>query len=133
MKVFKVWLLVIGSWLFKFGAPLGVAYWKFAIYKEGVGGSFFFFIASIVFIGFYIKIRRTIKKMKTVRTKAVIKSFLGMGTGGLLFFMVDYIGTNFTELTWVVLAYIGGCLISGIFEFIAINTDNEYCDEIGVI
>lgn len=133
MKVFKVWLSIIFSWIFKFGAPLGVAYWKFGIYKEGVGGSFFFFIFGIIIIGFYIKIKKVIKKMKTTRTKTVVKGIVGMATGGLLYFMVSYIGTNFTELTWVVLTYIGGCLLSAILEFIAVNIDKDYCDEIGVI
>ena len=133
MKQVKVWLFLILSWLIKFGAPIGVAYWKFAIYKEGVGGSFFYFVLTIIFITFYIKVRKIIKKMKTTRTKTVVKGIVSTFTGTMLYFVVDYIGTNFSELTWVVLTVIAASIIGVVPEFIAVGIDEKYCDEIGVI
>ena len=133
MKAVKIWLLIILSWLIKFGAPLGVAYWKFAVYQEGIGGSFFFFIVSIIAIAFYVKMRKIVKKMDTNKTKTVVKGLVGVFTATMLYFVVNYIGENFNELTWVMLTLIGANILAVVPEFIAVGIDKEYCDGIGVI
>jgi hypothetical protein len=133
MTKLKIWIGVIFSYLIKFGAPLGIAYWKFAVYEEGVGGSFFFFIVGIIFIAFYVKLRNVIKKQKASRTKVVFKLFLNVITGAMIYFIVDYIGTNFNELVWVVLSWIGAYLASSIIDFFVIPLDPLYLEEIGVI
>lgn len=129
----KIWLGIIFSYLIKFGAPLGIAYWKFAIYDEGIGGSFFFFILAIIFVAFYVKLSKVIKKQKASRTKVVFKLFHNVITGAMLYGITSYIGANFAELVWVVLAWIGGALISSIIDFLVVPLDREYIEEIGVI
>ena len=129
----KIWLGIIFDYLFKFGTPLGVAYWKFAVYKEGVGGSIWYFILGIVFISFYVTMARSIKKQKASRTKTVFKAFLNSMTGLALYFIVYYIGANFTELVWVVLAWIGGYFIGSVIEFFVIGIDKEYIQGLEVI
>jgi len=133
MLKFKIWLGVIFSFLLKFGTPAGIAYWKFAIYKEGVGGSFFFFVVGIIFAAFYIKLRGVIKKQKASRTKVVFKLFLTMTTGAMLYGITSYIGTNFTELIWVILSWLAGYLLASIIDFFVVNLDKDYLEEIGVI
>ena len=130
---FRIWLGIIFSYLIKFGAPLGIAYWKFAIYDEGIGGSFFFFILAIIFVAFYVKLSKVIKKQKASRTKVVFKLFHNVITGAMLYGITSYIGANFTELVWVVLAWIGGALMSSIIDFFIVPLDREYIEEIGVI
>lgn len=130
---FRIWLGIIFSYLIKFGAPLGIAYWKFAIYDEGVGGSFFFFILAIIFAAFYVKLSKIIKKQKASRTKVVFKLFHNVITGAMLYGITSYIGANFNQLVWVVLAWIGAYLISSIIDFFIVPLDREYIEEIGVI
>ena len=132
-KRLKIWLGVILDYGIKFGVPLGVTYWKFAIHKEGVGGSFFFFIAAIIFIAFYAKLSKIIKKQKASVTKIVFKTLKNVITGGILYVIVNYIGVNFTQLIWVVLSWIGAYLIGSVIEIMIVNIDNEYINEIGVI
>lgn len=130
---FKIWLGVVLSMLIKFGAPLGVAYWKFAIYTEGVGGSFFFFIVAIIFGAFYVKLSKIIKKQKASRTKVVFKAFLNLLTGLLIYNLVNYIGANFVELFWVVLTWMGSNLLASVIDWFVVALDPIYLEEIGVI
>jgi hypothetical protein len=129
----KIWIGIILSFLFKFGLPLGVAYWKFGIAQEGVGGSFFYFITTIIFIAFYVKLRRIIHKQKPTRTKIVFKFVLNIITAIFLYGVTTYIGTNFAELVYVILSWILGYTLGSIAEWVVVPLDKDYMEEIGVI
>ena len=130
---FKIWIGIIFSYLIKFGTPLGIAYWKFAIYDDGVGGSFFFFIVAITLIAFYVKLSKIIKKQKASRTKVVFKMLHNVLTGAVLYGIATYIGSNFTELIWVILSWVGAYIISSTIDFFVVALDKNYIEEIGVI
>lgn len=134
MKQLKVWLLAIGIYLLTFGVPITVGYLLFAkeINTES-GGAFFYFVSTVIFAAFYVKIRSSIKKQKAGVPKAVIKLLVSSLVLYILYEMVGYVSINFSDLSTLLLYTIGGRVLAFVLEVIAVKVDKDYVEEIGVI
>jgi ABC-type antimicrobial peptide transport system permease subunit len=133
-KHFWVWVCAIFSYIFTFGAPILASYFYFATsYNVNVGGSFFYFIVTIVFALLYKKMLKAVKKQKIGIPNAIFKFILTLVGLVVLFFVVEYIGHNFSKLIYVISAAIIGRVVGTVLEIVAIKVDRDYLEEIGVM
>ena len=134
MKKFWVWVCAIFSYLFTFGTPLVVSYFYFArSYSVDVGGSFFYFAVTTIFILLYKRMAKALKKQKVGVPNAIFKLLLTLVALLVLFYVVEYIGHNFTKLVYVISSAILGRFVGAILEIVAVRIDRDYLEEIGVM
>jgi len=134
MKKFWVWVCAIFSYLATFGAPIAVSYHYFAkSYSVDAGGSFLYFVLTIIFVLLYKRMSKALKKQKVGVPNAIFKLILTMIGLLVMFYVVEYIGHNFTKLIYVISSAILGRFVGAVLEIVAIRIDRDYLEEIGVM
>lgn len=133
MNKLKVWIFIILHFISMFLPPILASYFMFAINLEGVGGSFFYFIVSVIFVVMFKRLSLAIKNMKASIPKEIFKATLVILVLIILYGFVNYVGVNFTELGNLILITIAGRILAFVFSSIAIKIDPHYVEEIGVI
>lgn len=130
----KVWLFIALKYLMSFGLPIGVAFWRYSeVHTVKFWGSFLYFVLATIFILLIKKLTGAIKKQKVGIIKAVFKFVVTIIALSIVYFAVDYIGSNFRELVWVIAAGGLGAIFGLVFEILAINTDKEFADSTGLL